>query len=318
MKNRSVVSTLVTAFTIVFVLGTGVAFAETYTMLAPVTKGMEGGSFEGLMNDVAETMAAETGLDVKFETVVYDIGENDAAMLIEPLKNGEADLTLIGSTNYLLMEKELNKYFIPAFTIVFNNSKYADECLWVLEDSKFKTVEDLRGATWGNSVIYPTRTILYDNGIDEPVDKFFGKTIFNEDAPLTNSVQALGSGKIDVFAANRHHLAIGGGGSVPGTGGKDAKPVKYRDLVCMEGELHWTFGFNKDVPEDVRTKITKLFVTAHKNKAFQKFQFMFMAIKGGFARIEDGDYDRTREIVKLIKDGGWDKEQEAHFAKRKK
>jgi len=289
---------------------------EKIRILAPITGGLEGGSFSKLINDVGKVMEKETGLKFEYKEVVYRMGDPEGELVYEAFRNGEAELTFMTSSEYIEKKDKWEDVFRPGFTIIFNGSKHQNECMYVREGEGIEKLEDLRGKVWGASRIYPTRLLLLENGIDEPLSEFFGKMLFIEDAPVSNSVDALQSGKIDCFVANKNHLVIGGGGAMPAAKDEQKSKVKYETVACTPGEMHWIFLFHKDVPEEIRNKITATLVTANQNDAFNQFKFIFYAIKGGFAPIEKGDLDRTKEIVKLKTTKGWNEERDEHLKRR--
>ena len=291
-------------------------FTGKIRIIAPMSEKVVGGGFSKLLEDIIAVLEKETGRDFEYFEVGYRTGDNDGLIVYNAFKNNEADFGYVSSIEYLLAEDEWSQIMIPAFTMVFNGSKEHSDCLYVREDSDYQTVEDLRGSKWGSSRVYPTRMLLYENGIDEPLDEFFGEALFIDDAPVIHSIQALQKGEVDAVTINKHHLVIGGGASVPGQEKQETLNVKYRELTCNRGEQHWIFVFHKKVPKEIRDELTKLMVRAHKDDAFAAFKFVFMALKGGFAPLAEKDLDRSREIVNLMKRNGWDKEGEEHTKKR--
>ncbi len=287
---------------------------NTLAVYLPVNESMVGSSLTKLLREFCITLGKETGFDVNVEIVPYRYAQDEADMAYTALKEGRADITIFSSAaGYVQIENKVKALATPAFTVTFNKAKYSKQCIYVERGQGIEKISELEGKTWGGTNTIYTRLLLHENGIDKTMSEFFGDTVFVYDSPPSNLVDALSAGEIDCFTADEHQLFVGGGIS----GGKNStgEPVELEPVACTQGEHNWIFVLSNNLPSDVVAKLTKRTVNAYKDKAFNKFRFMFMAIKGHFELFDEKDLERTREIVDLIKKNGWDKESDEFHKK---
>lgn len=285
---------------------------EAYDFYLPLSRGLADGSFNKLMRDISDTLASVTGLEIEFTADSYDVGAEVNDMVYEKMTAGEADVSYVNSIEYLEEREKWDEIFRPAFYILFNNKYYNEYCLYVSRDSDAETVENTRGMVWGGMDTVQTRQIMHEAGINETIDEFFSDQKFLFESPVTNYLGALAKGEIDVFVANKGHMIMSGG--VPGSIDKEKiKSIAFKEITCLEGEHSWIFGFHKDVPREDVTAVMKNLLRAHKSAEFRQFGFLFAAIKGHFAPFKEENLERTKEIVELKKEYGWEEEQEKYF-----
>ncbi len=277
-----------------------------YVFYLPLSKGLAQGSFSKLMRDIVKTLASVTGIKIKCLQDTYDVGTIVNSMVYEKMSAGEADVSYVNSIEYLEEREKWDKIFRPVFLIQFNGKYYNEYCMYVDRESSVETIGDTRGMVWGGMDTVQTRMVLHDAGIDEPLADFYSARKFIFESPVTNYLEALAQGDIDVFVANKGQMLMSGG--VPGSTGK-VKSIAFKEIACVEGEHSWIFGFRKNVPKEIVSKVMKNILKAHKLPEFRQFGFLFVAIKGHFAPFKEENLTRTKEIVKLKKEFNWRKEQ---------
>lgn len=280
---------------------------EKLNVFIPVNESMVGSSLTKLLREFCVTLGEHTGFDVNVEIVPYRFVQESGRMSYEALKEGRADITIFSSSiGYVQLENKVRAIATPAFTISFDKSKHFKECIYVERGSGIEEAGGLEGKIWGGTNTIPTRLLLHENGIDRPLSEFFSGMEFVFDSPPSNLVDALAEGSIDCFTANEHQLFMGGG--IGGGKNESGEKIEIDSVDCTQGEHNWIFVISKDLPDSDIAKLTKKTVNAHKDKDFNKFRFMFMAIKGNFELFEDKELERTREIAELIEKHGWEKE----------
>lgn len=284
----------------------------TYTFIIPVDKGLAETSFVKVLSDVTVTMNEITGLNFKVVKPVYEVGENATEVVMKALKDNTAQMGYVNAMEYAeyIERNPKSDIFQPEFTITMDKKKYSEICMYVANGGPVDDVAKTRGLKWGGSDTVPTRLILYEKGIDEPLAGFYKSVKYVETSPVVKVVDALVAGDIDVFVAIKAHLKMSGKVIATGDKGKGSKGIPYKEIYCTPYENNWIFGYRKDVPQEVSGKITKAMLGAHKNKAFEKFKFLFIAVNGNFVPFNfDEDFKRSREIVKLKAAKGWEKER---------
>ena len=320
MKSKTTVRTA-TILLALALLGATASAGTSLRFFLPISRGMAGGSFSKLLDKLAVKLGETTGFSIDYVEEPYTLGFRVNDITFKQMKAGNADITYVNSLEYVEEEKKWDGLFVPAFTLIVNKTYYNEFCMYAKKGSGIKSVAGSRGKVWGGMNTVPTRLLLHENGIDEPLAKFFSSTKFVNESPVTNLIDAQAAGDMDVFTAIKGQMELSGGGSsaVPAAGGAEKKnqPITYETIACTEGDHGWIFGFNRKVPQEAILKITKSITSVHSDKNFSEFQFMFMAIKGKFAKFNPENLKRTREIAALKKKLGWDKEMAEFFKKAK-
>lgn len=312
-RPQSPVLILIVTFAVAPVLFAARANAQELRIVIPAPVTMMESNFNKMIEDFSAALGEASGYEIDFNLVPYEIGEEETELVFEAFDEGEADIGLFaGSLLYVLNRDKWNLDLVPTFTLMFNNSISSQECFYVREDDPAESIGDIAGKTWGGSTTLPSRLLLHEAGINKPLAEFFGEARFVQDQPLSILVELLAEKEIDVFTANKHHLMMGGAAAP--AGGQEQSAPSFRELECTGGELSWLFVTPPDMPEKMRNKITYIVMNAHKNSAFNKFRFMFIAIKGHFRRFEEGDLEHTEEIAALAKKHGWLDEYKKHRA----
>jgi len=276
-------------------------------------------SFGKLIADITVVVSQKTGVNLKMSRPIYDHGGNATEIVLKGMKENKAQMGYVNGLEYADLMGKYPKLFKPAFTLTFNNKKNREVCLYAAKGSPITNLKEAKGLVWGGEGddAYKTRLLMHESGFDGPMSSFFKQVKFVKTSPINVSVDALINHDIDVFTAEKALLNMSGGM----VGSDKSKQVTassaVKELSCTLFDNTWIFGYRFDVPEEVQNKITQVMLSGHKDPAFKKFQFMFMAIKGHFVPFESQDLDRSLEIKKLKDKFGWEKEYNEQVKKFK-
>ncbi len=293
---------------------------KSLVFIAPTLKELAETNLGRLLNDIVAALSDRVGIEIKMQRPVYDHGEFDATeTVLKAMKDNKAQMGYVTGLEYADLMGKYPNVFKPEFILMFDNKKSKDVCLYVKKDSPIKDVKSLRGTVYGAEDTFQTRLILHENGIDTPLSSFFKTTKFVVTSPVTIAIEALIKGDIDVFETDKSLMLMSGGVVGDSNKGKQVSAASaVRELECAVYDTNWIFGHRPDMPPDLAKKITQTMVNSHKDKAFQKFQFMFIAIKGHFVPFAEKDLARTLEIKKLKDKFGWEKERQEFVKKYKR
>ncbi len=272
----------------------------------PVSPAMKNSGLVKMLTDFTKVISQKTGMSFDIIAEVYDYDESPSEKTYNMFKAKKADFAYIHSNEYASNFDKYNKVMNPAMILVVNNSSSFDYCLYARKDGPVKTLEDAKNYTWGGSDTIMARVLLDEKGYDMPVSKFFKEVKFMDDIPITKAVEALAKGKIDCFSSSRNFLAISG--NVMDSNGQKTV-VMPREIACAKGPLNWIFVFGKNVPAAQAAMITQMLTSADRSPDFKNYRFLFMAIKGKFVKYNESDMARTRELARIEKAKGWDREK---------
>ncbi len=319
MRSLKVIAAIVTVV-LTFWAFQSRAQQKTLVFIAPTLKELAETNLGKILNDIVIALSQEVGVDIKMTRPVYDHGEHvGTEMVLKAMKDNKAQMGYVNGLEYADAMAKYPNVFKPEFILAFDNKKNKDVCLYVAKNSPYKDVKSLKGTVYGAEDTFQTRLILHENGIDVPLASFFKSTKFVITSPVTVAVEALMKGDIDVFETDKSLMMMSGGVVGGSDKNNQASPASVvRELACTVYDTNWIFGHRPDMPPDLAKKITQTMVNAHKNKAFQKFQFMFIAIKGHFVPYTDKDFQRTLEIKKIKDKFDWEKEWVEFVKKYKK
>jgi len=273
---------------------------NSYVFVAPVVEGFSVGSFDKLLKDAAAAVSAKTGIPFKLKDMKFRSGDIIPPKIINALKTGKGDFSYIYSQDYL-KNPEVRNVVDPLFTMTLNNRKTADVCAYVRKADGISSLQQLKGKKWGMSSMIATYWLLYKNGINEDLPKFFSSIQYVADTPAPNILDALLAKKIDVFIVSNVIIDM--------TINNDAKYKAVQKLKCTEFDHNMLFVARKGLPAKDIEKIKAAFLGAHKDKQFQSFWFIFKAIKGHFVAFDPASLDSTKAIVVAATKNKWyDKE----------
>lgn len=194
------------------------------------------------------------------------------AEYVSRLKANKTDIVGITAEEYFT-NPSLKNLVDPGFTWSVSQQKYGNECLYVNADGPIKSVKDLKGKNITGLTSYLTvRRLLFDNRVNVPLAKFFGKFSFIDD-PM-QQYQALVDGKVDVF-----HDTFQGWYFY-----KSQKPAfkKVKPLVCLKNQPLVFFALRKGADHAVADKVLNYLTIAHKDPAMGAARWFFLAFNGSF------------------------------------
>lgn len=286
------------------------AQAKPYKFFVPISEGLSMGSLSNVLKDLAKTAQAKTGIQIQVVDYTYAKGEDVMSKLVDMFKKGDIDFAYMFSQDFIKYAKTGDNTIVPFFTITLFDKNYAEMCVYTRKDDNLKTLQSLKGSIWGGAHTVAMRYILYKNGIDQPVDKYFSRMVFINDSNTAAMLDALLDHQIDAAVMASFQ-----------TGMVRANNKKYNALAetnCTEYEHNWVFVHRRDLDKDVAAKLKKTFLNAHKDRDFSKFHFLMKAIQGHFVDIAIKDLKTTKDIVDLAQDNGWYDEEKAFISKSAK
>ncbi|MFH1538023.1 MAG: PhnD/SsuA/transferrin family substrate-binding protein [bacterium] len=221
---------------------------------------------------------------------MVESGEIDAAVadVVVMMNLGEHDIPLI-----------------PLITMEVGGSTSYNDCFFVRKADKDKPLEDFRGSVISGWGFDSMRKILFDAGMDEPVDSFFGE-VRRLDGMHPKWIIALDKGEIDGFMAG-----IVGMGVAIATNPVVAK--KITSLACADGLKPFpAIAVRENLPVDAKKKLIDAFMSkAGRKDLNKKFLFLTKNLRWKF-KPASGDWDKMfrnyRELREFAAEKGWDKE----------
>lgn len=294
---------VMTAATTVF------AEKQSYTVGLPMPSGMEESSIADLLEQLVEHVGIVLEKDMKAEMLVYEYGTDVAELVVEKVESGEVDVSFLLGTEYAAYQDSGKDILMPLFSLSMSGQTIMPTCLFAAK-GRYESVEDLRGLRWGGVYIKPTRYLLYKEGIDEPVDKFFSDVEFVSDMPVTGLIDGFENGDYDVF--NTYDVTVRVAGFM------NKKDISFEPVSCVDYNHSWVFVYRKDLDPDVMNEFRDLMLGADKDNRFAKFQFAFKMIQGRFLPLDMEEINEVVEIYEFEKKQGWNEEEEKYFEKRVK
>lgn len=245
-----------------------------------------------MLDRVSSDILKKTGIKI-------DVNKTNYNKYVEAFFRDKPDFLYMGTDSMLeLMRKGIN--YEPLVLVSVMKGKGAKVCVYAtggvrkLADLKGKTISNF-GA--GSPAVYmAARKLLFDNGFDMPLDKFFGGVI---NLPGGNSpYQALLMGKTDghidlncffaFFSQSIAHM-------------KDIHPV-----ACSED--YPTFGIfmreGRIAPEDAEA-LRKYLEGLHRNPAIAEMRTMFIAVDAKLVAPDPELMKRFRDLVDESERRGW-------------
>jgi len=213
-----------------------------------------------------------------------------------------AGLYISGNDYYQLIASGYDK-LAPAAQISFKKKTTDQACLFTRAADGISDVNGLKGKTWGGSYFYMgTRFILYKNGVDQPLKRFFGKIVFEQNDYWLNMADELLAGKFDVFSGSGEEEMMGRA--------RDKKYAAIKTLACVPFRSTHMIVFNKEnLSKEKMDQLRGLLLNAHKDKDWGTFQFIFSIIQGHFVPFDEEAFKVSKEFVDMSASRGWLKEE---------
>lgn len=271
---------------------------ETWGFVVPLGANMKSENMINLLKRVTEVVSGATGMKIEVYAPGYVISENTADIVEEYFRSGRANLAYVHPRDMVEYMEKGGSLIQPFATVEMFGKTHTDICLYTRKKDGLAGIAGLRGKVLGTGhTLASIYRILYENGIKEPPEKFFAKTVFIADLNKNELINALFDGRADVVAAEEYNMIV------PLSSHERGKEVAA--LHCSEQYHNWFFAAARNTPPDAVEKIQKLFYRAHKDKTFQEFRWFLAAIKGRFVPLNDKALGRTRELIKLENRFGW-------------
>jgi hypothetical protein len=298
------------------------ARAEKYVLIVPMTansanpadagKAGIGDNSSSFLKRLCEIISKKTGDDVECAVINKPsdalLTPQNTKKYIQALEaKNYAALYIAGPDYYSMLSTGYNKT-APGVMISFKKKTVDQACLYTRTADAFSSIQDLKGKTWAGSYFYAgTRFILYKNGIDMPLKKFFGKTSVVLNDYWVNMADMLLAGKVDVFSGSMEEEMMGRA--------RDKKYSAIKTLVCVPHRSTHMLIFNKAVmSKEKMDQIKQLLLKAHTDKDFGTFQFIFAIINGHFVPFNEESFQYSKDFVDMTEKRGWVKEQFAFVA----
>ncbi len=265
----------------------------------PVIKGMEKTSMVDLFTDIVNTVSGKMDVKAIPNIFTYEHDDDVAKIVMDNVESGDSDIIFWTGQDYSEYLDTGKDTLVPLFSLTMMGKTIVDSCIYARK-GEIKNISELRGKRWAGTRVSPTRYLLYKEGIDEPVDKFFGSVQFKSDSPITNIVEGLENNEYDAFTSYDTYIGISG---------MDTKKDKpFEPVVCHEYDNTWTFMASKRLPHEFMEKYRKIMLKSYKDPDFAKFKFAFNMIRGRFIPVKNDEVQRIKKIYDLRIEKGWDRE----------
>lgn len=302
MKTTKRISLFIAA--VVFCLGARVNAAERVVVGLPVITGMEKTKIIDIFKNIVDTLSEKIDGEAVPNVFAYDYDENVYEAVYDNIESGDSDIIFWMGHEYAEYMEGREDTLVPLFSLTMMGQTLINNCIYA-RPGEVEDVSQLRGKRWAGTRVAPTRYTLYKEGIDEPLDEFFGSVEFRSDSPITNIIEGLENNEYDVFTTYDTYIGISG---------LDTKKDKpFEPVVCHTYDYTWTFMASKRLPHDFLEKYRSIMLRSHKDPDFAKFRFAFKMIEGRFIPVQHEDMEKIYEIYKLKKEKGWDKENEVFW-----
>lgn len=308
MKKRHVFTFVL----FIFVTAVSVAvpsFAEEkdkYVVGMPLLEEMAESKIADLLQDVVDTVAAKMDVDAEVVVIKHQHDDNVMDIVVSNMEAGRFDISFLMGMHYVEYLASGNDIAVPLFSVEMGGITAAKNCIYVRK-GEFKDLNELRGKRWAGAEMLPTRYHLYKNGIDEPLESFFGELHYVTDSPVTEIAGGLEAGDYDAFSTLDYYIAI--------SGYNTKKDLPFEPLHCQTAEHTNIFVAHRDMPRERMKEFRKIMLRSRSDPDFAKFEFAFMMIRGGFVPFDKEEVEPLKEAYELAVKNGW-YEEEKNFWKK--
>lgn len=252
------------------------------------------------------------GISIEYEMVGSpDIGQDEALDLAVERLRKSGDFSWTDYPRYLKMKEQNIPMEIVALAEADGNVMM-NNCIYVLNESGFKTINDLRGkrANGGPNIDWVgMRLILYEKGIDEPPDKFFGELI-----PMSTFFAALNGlllNRIDTFALAEPVFNVLKGGN--------PNYAKIKPLACSKSSPNTLIPiYRKNLDEKIVDTFRSILLNCDKDPDMAVVRPFIQAAKIRFVLPEAATVAEIDKRYKLVVGKGWIAEQKKYLAEYQK
>jgi ABC-type phosphate/phosphonate transport system substrate-binding protein len=291
-------------------LFSGEASAKTYKFVVPVMEGLGDASFSKIFERMSRTLTQKTGYPVDWFAYKYDYPDKVTNTVLDKMNKGEIDFAMVVPTEYYAYAKNRKTNSKPLFSITMFGKPTFNLCFYVRKGDGITSAAQLRGKTWGGAVTRSARFLMHENGIDEPMARFFKALKFEREVSISALFESLLSRDIDVFTLPDFMVKM----SI----GADASYREITGIGCKEYEHHWIIVYRKGIPEDDATKMKTVFLRMDRDKDFAELQFLLKAVKGKFIDINASEFKVTAKVANYWEKYDWLKEEDEFLKKNMK
>jgi len=308
MTMRKHAAAILIAMVLGAILVPAFAYAETYTIVMPGTVSISGKSrnqMDTFIEEVAKALSSATGEQFKVDST--SLAEEDfMKYALSNMINKKYAAAGFSGEWYAKLPPAMREKFPPLFGITINGKKDENYCFYVRKGDGIKSVDQLRGKTLSTYVYTDARYTLYKNGIDEPLNKFFGKVKYDLTvAPVL--MQQLVEKDIDAFLTADFQVDTSRG-----------VDPRFKDIVpigCKEYVVTPFLIYRNDIDPAIVSKLQTAIKAWKKDPLFKSIKIFMVAIKGDVAIFTMKDFEKTFAIQKMAFDRGWEDEKKDFMKK---
>jgi len=271
-----------------------------YVISVPMVEGLEETSLGKYLEQLSEVLSNKLDCNITSKKLVYNYGQRIIDRVRKEFDEGVSDVSYVFGIEYAQYARSGKDDLVPLFTLSIDGRTMMDQCFYVRK-GEYSDVSELEGKKWAGALLLPARFLLYSEGIDEPVDEFFGSIRYQTDAPLTGLLDMLESGEIDVFNTFGVIMRL--------SGELNKKDAFFEPLLCREYDHTWVFVARKGVSPKFIELTRRIMLNAHNDPDFATFSFAFKLLDGHFVPLDDSSIEKINRIVDLAEKGGWFDEQ---------
>ncbi len=308
MKKRIATAFMVVAVAAVFAGLVAVAQQKSFTIVMPGTFAVSGKSksqMQVFAEEITKALSQVAGAPIELQTT--NLAEEDyMKFAISNLVSKKIDVAGFSADWYAGLSPQMREKFPPLMGIMVNGKKNMNYCYYVRKSDNIKSIDQLRGKTFSTYTYIDGRYLLYKAGIDEPLDKFFGKVVYNLGV-APEYMKALVDKKIDTFDTWDFMVETA----------RSVDP-KFKDIVplaCNEFGMNSFMIYRKDLDPAVIDKLRKAALNWKKDPRFSNVKMFFVAVKGDVFVPTEKDFQLSYDVDKLSTTRKWNEERRAFLKK---
>lgn len=275
---------------------------ESYTFHVPIVESLSNSSMVNLLRDCGKVISDKLGVALNIKIDPYQRGEISMPLTEKAFNSKAPIFGVVYSEDYVRLQKKHSKsYFTPIATLTVMNSKSMNMCFYVKKGDKHSSVSDFKKKKIALTTTHSVRWLLHEKaGYDGSLYDYFSDVVFVPDSDVLSGVNEVIEGKVAAFVTNKGNFAM----SNAGEKGNQVEPI-----LCSEFAMYFIVSASPEVKPEMVQKVKSLLLNAHKDKAFDKFKFVFTAIKGHFMPVTDEDLKITKQVVQLSEKYKWDDDE---------
>ncbi len=263
-------------------------------------------------NSMVKGVAQKTGYDGSLEILHShelamkrgkpgNVVAMDEAMRLTREK--KAELIYLYPEEYMLHDV-LRQQLTPFLGWTVKGQTYGQACLFVDKRRGLKGVAALKGKRLNGLTDYVTvRRLLFEGGVNEPLEKFFGGFDFHANPAV--ALEKLLKGETDAaYMGWQKWLFV-----------QKQKP-EFKNagpLVCRPGEPMVFLATRRDMPPAVLDKLAQVLANAHRDPSFATVRWFFLAFQGSLFRTPPDYLKQYEAAFEDARKRGWATEAKRWF-----